>query len=226
MGHGDGPVGLDQESVDEPAGVGEDASTPEHKGGPRLPVPTETALGDVAAPPVPDFDARLAAIEVALGAVTARLADEADRAAARERIIERQHEEVERLRSVARAGQLRPVVIDLCRLRNGLLRQAATVPAEMTGPKVAELLASFADEVEEALERCGVAVSTQEPGSAFAPGLQQVAAVVDTDDPARDGTVAGVVQDGYLEIDGGRVVVPARITVHRLTQKIKETIDG
>jgi molecular chaperone GrpE (heat shock protein) len=96
----------------------------------------------------------------------------------------------------------------------------------MTGPDVARLLASFGDEVEETLERCGVAVSTHEPGGAFTPGLQQVASVVDTDDPARDGTVAGVVQDGYVEIDGGKVVVPARITVHRLTQTTKETIDG
>jgi molecular chaperone GrpE (heat shock protein) len=100
-------------------------------------------------------------------------------------------------------------------LRNGLLRQAGTVPAEMTGPQVATLLESFAATVEEMLERCGVAVLPGEVGAAFTPSHQQVAAVVEIDDPERDGTVAEVVQDGYAEIDGGKVVIPARIRLHR-----------
>ena len=40
----------------------------------------------------------------------------------------------------------------------------------------------------------------------------------------RDGTVAEVVQDGYAEIAGGQVVVPARVKVHRYVTK--EKMDG
>jgi len=177
------------------------------------------------APPLPvELDLRLAAVEAALAGVAQRFASESDRALARERVIDRQHEEIERLRSLERAGQLRPVVTDLCRLRNGLLRQAGTVPAEMTGPQVATLLESFAATVEEMLERCGVVVLPGEVGAVFAPSRQQVAAVVEINDPERDGTVAEVVQDGYAEIDGGKVVVPARIRLHRYVTK--EKTDG
>ncbi|HWR47654.1 MAG TPA: nucleotide exchange factor GrpE [Pseudonocardiaceae bacterium] len=186
---------------------------------------------DAAAPPLPDspplpveLDLRLAAVEATLAEVAQRFAGESDRALARERVIDRQHAEIERLRTLERAGQLRPVVTDLCRLRNGLLRQAGTVPAEMTGPQVATLLESFAATVEEMLERCGVVVLPEEVGAAFASSRQQVAAVVEINDPGRDGTVAEVVQDGYAEIDGGKVVVPARIRLHRYVTK--EKTDG
>ncbi len=158
---------------------------------------------------------RLAAIEAALLEVTQRFAGESDRALARERVIDRQHEEIERLRSIERAGQLRPVVTDLGRLRNDLLRQAGTVPAEMTGSQVANLLDSFAATVDETLERCGIAVLPCAVGAAFAPKCHQIVGVVEIDNPERDGTVAEVLQDGYAEIDGGKVVVPARIRLHR-----------
>jgi molecular chaperone GrpE (heat shock protein) len=167
---------------------------------------------------------RLAAIEAALLEVSQRCAGESDRALARERVIDRQHEEIERLRSIERVGQLRPVVTDLCRLRNGLLRQAVTVPAEMTGPQVANLLDSFASTVEETLERCGITVLPCAVGAAFAANSHQVVGVVEIDKPEQDGTVAEVLQDGYAEIDGGRVVVPARIRLHRYLTK--EEADG
>ncbi|MGH3922398.1 MAG: nucleotide exchange factor GrpE, partial [Pseudonocardiaceae bacterium] len=167
---------------------------------------------------------RLGAIEATLAEVVQRLAGDSDRALARERVIDRQHEEIERLRSTERAGQLRPVVTDLCRLRNGLLRQAGTVPDEMSGPQVAALLDSFAATAAEALERCGVAVLPREVGAAFVSSRQQVAAIVEINDPERDGTVAEVVQDGYAEIDSGKVVIPARVRLYRYV--MEEKADG
>jgi molecular chaperone GrpE (heat shock protein) len=181
----------------------------------HLPAEPATVSSEGTAPLPAELASRLAAIEAALFDVTQRLAGESDRALARERVIDRQHEEIERLRSIERAGQLRPVVTDLCRLRNGLRRQAGTVPTEMTGSQVANLLDSFASTVEETLERCGIAVMPCAVGAAFEPKRHQVVGVVEIDDLERDGTVAEVLQDGYAEIDGGKVVVPARIRLHR-----------
>lgn len=220
--HKDGPDDAAARPQLEPAEPGEQLVWPEdnsHAAG------TLAVVAAPDAPPLPvELDLRLAAVEATLAEVVQRFAGESDRALARERVIDRQHAEIERLRSLERAGQLRPVVTDLCRLRNGLLRQAGTVPAEMTGPQVATLLESFAATVEEMLERCGVVVLPEEVGAAFASSRQQVAAVVEIDDPERDGTVAEVVQDGYAEIDGGKVVVPARIRLHRYVTK--EKTDG
>lgn len=167
---------------------------------------------------------RLTAMATTLAELAARYASASDRALARERVIDRQHEEIERLRSVERAGQLRPVITDLCQLRNGLLRQAGTVPDEMTGSQVASLLNSFAATAAEALERCGITVLPREVGVPFTPSRQQVAAVVEIDDPERDGTVAEVVQDGYAEIDSGKVVIPARVRLYRCV--MEEKADG
>lgn len=166
--------------------------------------------------PEPTPNDRLATIEAAVVELGQRIAADSERAVARERVIDRQHEEVERLRSERRASPLRPTIVDLARLRNDLLRQAATVPDEMTGADVAKLLHSYADVVEDTLERCGVAVLARETGGAFTPGRQQAAGFVETDDPTRDSTVVEVVKDGYAEHDG-KVVVPARVTIHRYT---------
>jgi molecular chaperone GrpE (heat shock protein) len=180
--------------------------------------------GEEVADAAPD---RLAAVEAALTALAQRLDAESARAAARERVIDRQHADIERLRAAERGGVLRPVVTDLCRLRNDLLRQAATLPQDLSAEGVAALLESFAQSVEEALLRCGVEVQPRTAGIAFDPRRQQVARVVEDADPARDGTVAEVVQDGYTETDGGRVVLPARVAVHRvLTGETKETVDA
>jgi molecular chaperone GrpE len=167
---------------------------------------------------------RLTAIEAGLAEVAERFVGENARALARERVIDRQHEEIERLKVIERAGQLRPIVTDLCRLRNGLLRQAETVPDEITGSQVTTLLDSFAATVEEILERCGVVVLPREVGAPFASSRQKVAAVVEINRPERDGTVADVLQDGYAEIHDGKVVVPARVRVHRYVTK--EKTDG
>jgi molecular chaperone GrpE len=169
-----------------------------------------------------DLEDRLTMLQAGVDGLDARMAAGSERAVARERVIDRQHEEIERLRAAQRAGQLRPTVIDLYRLRNDLLRQAATVPAEITGDDVADLLRSYADTVAEALERCGVVVLPRETGTAFVPGRQQVALVVKTDDPCRDGSVAAIVQDGYAET-GGTVVAPARVELYRYAAK--ETTD-
>jgi molecular chaperone GrpE len=196
--------------------------------------PSEQATPDVPGRVgVDPVASRLDSIEVALVDIARELDAGNERASARERVIDRQHGEIERLRSIERVGSMRPVVIDLCKLRNDLMRQAARLPAELGGDRFASLLESFAETVEDALERCGVMVLPREVGSPFLAGRERVAGVVEADDPELDGTVADVIQDGYIEIDGGKVVFPARVTVYRCScvsgarsDLTKEGIDG
>ena len=82
-------------------------------------------------------------------------------------------------------------------------RRTAAGPVGRTGR---DLLESFA--VERRGRRCCAAASRPcqaRVGAPSTPRRQQVARVVEVGDPERDGTVAEVVQDGYAEIDGGRV---------------------
>ena len=50
------------------------------------------------------------------------------RAEQREGVIDHLHAEVERLRRGERRGMLRPLLAEMCRLRNDLLRQAEDLP--------------------------------------------------------------------------------------------------
>jgi molecular chaperone GrpE (heat shock protein) len=195
------------------------------------PVEPQSPAVDEPATDAPDeVTARLAEVEAALVALARRHDSESERAAARERVIERQHADIERLRTDDRFGLLRPVVVELGRLRNDLLRQAGSLRPDYSVDEMVKLLRSFADSVEDTLLECGVGVLPHEVGAPFAPRHQQVARIVEVDDPERDGTVAEVVQDGYTEVDGGRVVVPARVTVHRVpagdTNATKEHVDA
>lgn len=138
-----------------------------------------------------------------------------DRAAAQERVIERLHEENEQLRGGERLLLLRPVLTDLLRLRNDLLRQAGTLPELMPTEQVSELLESFAYSVEMALGRCGVEVLRPEGGAPFDPTTQRASRVVGAPSPELDGTVAAVLGDGYLDTVTGRALAAATVVVRR-----------
>ncbi|MEV6524646.1 nucleotide exchange factor GrpE [Longispora sp. NPDC051575] len=163
---------------------------------------------EVAEPGAPDpLDLRLGRIEAALG----------DVAAARERTIDRLHEENQRLRVGERQLLLRPLVTDLHRLRDDLLRQAGALPGEITREQAAALLASYVVSVEQTLERCGVRVLTAAPGDPYDPYRHRAVGTVPAAGPEGDGLVAEVLGDGYHDAVADRVVAPAAVRVARWT---------
>ncbi|MGH3187309.1 MAG: nucleotide exchange factor GrpE [Streptosporangiaceae bacterium] len=147
--------------------------------------------------------------------LAAEAAREHDRAQAREAVIDRLHDEVERLRTGEARSLLRPAVTDLRRLRDDLLAQARGVPETMNRGEVAALLESYADSVVLILERCGVVPVRPAARARFDPRQQQACGVAETDLRDLDGTVASIVSDGYAEAGTGRPVAPARVIVYR-----------
>lgn len=138
-----------------------------------------------------------------------------ERAAARERVIDRLHDENQRLRAGDRQLLLRPVLVDLQRLHADLLRQADELSATTTPEQAAELLRSFAYSTELALERGGVRVLHPATGTGFDPALHRAVQVVAADRPEDDGTIALVVGDGYLDTVQDRAITPATVHVRR-----------
>jgi molecular chaperone GrpE len=161
-----------------------------------------------------------------LAALRAEVAREHQRAAAREQVIDRLHEENQRLRAGERLLLLRPLLTDLQRLRHDLLRTAAGLPAGFDAGAAADMLRSYATSVELTLERAGVTVTAPEPGTAFDPSTQRATGMVPATDPGQDGTVAEVVLDGYHDVEAGRTVVPAAVRVHRWIPEPEPTPDG
>src|SRR5215472_6669373 len=167
----------------------------------------------------PDRDAVAAADEPAvaerLAAIEARLDALNDRAAHREAVIDRLHREKEELRRGERRLLLEPVVADLIRLHDALTREVGRACADGQ-PAHAELLGSFADEVEMTLDRCGVETLTAEPGAPHMVTEHRVVAVLPTDAPERHNTIAEVVGLGFRDRDSGRVRRPLLARFHRL----------
>ncbi|GLZ42333.1 nucleotide exchange factor GrpE [Actinokineospora sp. NBRC 105648] len=137
------------------------------------------------------------------------------RAAARERVIDNLHAEVERLRVGEQALLLRPLVIDLQKLRDDLLRQARGLPTDIGPEQVGALLESFALSVEQALERCGSVPVRPAVGDPFAPRAHRAVRALPAPSAAQDATVAEVVSDGYLDVAAERVTTAARVHVWR-----------
>lgn len=201
------------------------------------PVPVGTTTVGTAEPPdllLPDGPAgtdRLPAVEAGLAEIRQLLRSYDERAAARERVIDRLHEENQALRAGERQLLLRPVLTDLQRLRNELLRQARSLsgssadppdepsgspPGHLPADRAADLLRSFADSLELTLDRCGVSPVRAVVGEAFDPRRHRATQVRPTDDPALDGTVAAALEDGYHDVPADRPTAAAEVCVLRV----------
>ncbi|MDP9793125.1 molecular chaperone GrpE [Catenuloplanes nepalensis] len=152
-----------------------------------------------------------------LAGLRAQIAREHDRAAAREQVIDRLHEDNQALRSGERRLLLLPLLADLRRLRHELLRSAAGLPEQFSGSRAAELLRSYAFDLQLTLERGGIDVLLPAPGDPLDPSAHRAVGTVPAGDQEAAGTLAEILLDGYLDVESGRVVTPAEVRVHRWT---------
>jgi molecular chaperone GrpE (heat shock protein) len=157
------------------------------------------------------------AVAAALDRMSSRIDEFHERAAHREKVIDRLHEENVGLRAGVREAILAPVVADLIRLFDGLSRQGARLldGPDPAGRAAGQLFASYADDVALALDRCGVEIAEAKAGDVFDPGHHAAASVVDTADPAAHNTLAEVLSVGIRDRDSGRLRRPARVRVCR-----------
>jgi molecular chaperone GrpE len=156
---------------------------------------------------------RLAAICTSVN----RLADSAEhyhvRAQQREAVIDHLSSEVDRLRRGDRRGILRPLLAEVCRLRNDLLRQADDLPADFDAERARLLLRSYAETVELMLEDNGVIAYSVGKGDPFDPRMHRRVG----DEPAADvsaaGHVAAIRRGGYLDVEANSPIAPAEVIV-------------
>lgn len=141
-----------------------------------------------------------------LTGVEQRLTDFHRRSEHRETVIDRLHEENQLLRSGLRKSILDPVVTDLFRLYDALQKEAVRLTDDPTG----RLFASFADETELILERCGMEAFVPKPGDPFEPSRHTPVTTVPAADSALHNTVETVLAIGFVEQESGRVRRPAR----------------
>jgi molecular chaperone GrpE (heat shock protein) len=161
---------------------------------------------------VPELLAELAA---GVGQVAERLAEFHHRAAHREAVIDRLHEDNQRLHDGFGRIVLEPVVTDLIRLYDQLDREARRLEA---GGQDGQLMRSFAEDVAEILDRCGFEVFSAEVGEPFERGRHRPVEVAACDDEAAHNTVAEVVTAGFFDRDAGRVRRPVRARFYQYSR--------
>jgi molecular chaperone GrpE len=163
------------------------------------------ACADAPAGMAGDTGAVLGDLAGRLGRVEAQLAEFHRRSAHRELVIDRLHEENQQLRGGIARLILEPVVADLIRLDDQLTREVRRLESDGQDP---QLLWSFAEDVRQILDRCGIDVFSAEPGDPFDRDRHRPLAVVPCQDESRHNTVAEVVAAGFAERETGRVRRP------------------
>lgn len=147
-----------------------------------------------------------------LSQVEQQLAEFHRRAAHRESVIDRLHEENQQLRSGFGRLVLDPVITDLIRLYDQLIQESRHLES---GGHDAHMICSFAEDVLQILDRCGIEAFSAEPGDPFARDRHRPLAVVPCEDEYRHNTVAEVVAIGFTERDTGRVRRPVQARFHQ-----------
>jgi molecular chaperone GrpE len=135
------------------------------------------------------------------------------RAERRESVIDHLHTEVDGLRRGERRGLLRPLLVEICRLRHDLLRQAEDLPADFDADRSRLLLRSYAESVELALDNNGVVTFSPAEGDPFDPRMHRRVGGEPTDDDDAVGRIAVVRRDGYLDVDSTSPIALAEVVL-------------
>jgi len=162
---------------------------------------------------VTGIDTRLAEIAASLEQLAGSAQRYHARAEQREAVIDHFSSEVERLRRGERRGLMRPLLVEICRLRADLLRQADDLPDDFDAKRARLLLRSYADTVELVLEDNGITTYAPGEGDAYDPRMHRQAGTAPAADASAIGSIASVRRDGYLDIDAGTPVAPAEVVV-------------
>jgi molecular chaperone GrpE len=156
-----------------------------------------------------------------IAASVRELADSSERyharAQQREGVIDHLSAEVDKLRRGERRVLLRPLLVEICRLRNDLLRQAGELPADFDTRRAALLLRSYAESAELTLENSGVVTFAPDCGDAFDPRMHRRVGGEPASEPAFAGRIARVLRDGYLDVDANSPIAPAEVVVFAAT---------
>jgi molecular chaperone GrpE (heat shock protein) len=161
--------------------------------------------------------AELGEIGSALAALTEAVDRETERAAHREAIIDRLHEDNQLLRRGELEAMYEPVRSTLYRLHDMVKRESEhwAAPQPPDPAHIAPLLSAVADEIAEALARSGVERFTVRPGDLYDASRHRPVAAEPVDTPKLDGTVVRARTDGFSRCD--RVVRRADVVVARFT---------
>ena len=158
----------------------------------------------------------LAALQSGLDRLIAVTEREHERAAHREKIIDRLHEDNQELRRGELQAMLDPIRTSLYRLHDMVRRESRRWTEDGGDPAhVGPLLSAIADEIAEALARAGAERYTADPGEPFDQARHKPVDTMAVTDPALDGTVMAARRDGFRR--GEQILRRAEVVIGKAT---------
>lgn len=136
------------------------------------------------------------------------------RAEHRESVIDYLHGQNQHLQDGIARAILDPVVADLIRLHDQLDREGRRLEAN---GQEHQLLWSFAQDVLQILDRCGLESFSAAPGDAFDHERHRPLSVLPCDDEAKHNTVAEVITIGFADPATGKIRRPVQARFYRFT---------
>src|SRR5690349_3344790 len=160
--------------------------------------------------------AELSHISDQLNDLVAQGAEYHRRSVHRESVIDRLHEENQKLRDEVRASVFDPITADLMRLYDSFRRDADRLTESGADPGLVKLMESYADDVALILDRCGLEPFSAAAGEPFRRGDHIVAGTVEAPDPAQRDRIAEVIAVGFRDRATGQIKRPLRARFYRL----------
>jgi molecular chaperone GrpE (heat shock protein) len=157
-------------------------------------------------PPWTELRDLLVALDARLGRVESTLADQAHDVSGRQALIDQLHAQLQEARSDLAWKVLRPVLLDLVKLHDGLSAAVANLQDE----PAAEMLGDFRQEVEDVLYRQGVSAYSVD-GDRFDARRQQAARTREAPSADDVGRVVERLAPGFASDE--RVLRPERVVV-------------
>jgi molecular chaperone GrpE len=152
----------------------------------------------------------LADLKATVDRLIAATEREHERAAHREAVIDRLHDDNQMLRRGEIQTIFEPVRSALYRLHDMVRREAVQCSMEPTG----SLLCTIADEIAEALARTGAERFVVSPGEPFDPVRHRPVGTAPVTDPALDGAVVEARTDGFAQ--GEQILRKAGVVIGRV----------
>ena len=169
-------------------------------------------------PDTPEILALLHNIEQKVDVLEGTFREKLMRSAQEEKILDSMHGELQKYRADLYASLLRPVLSELCGIRDSILRNKAFYEEKAKADEEAEvmvplkLLAGYADELKDLLEGNDILIYRTKEGGAFNPAKHRVIKKVATAQEELHGKIAESQSAGYLYC--GKTLSPEKVSVY------------
>jgi molecular chaperone GrpE len=166
--------------------------------------------------PFPELTEQISALQASLDRLLAATEREHERAAHREAVIDRLHDDNQSLRRGELQAMLEPIRTALYRLHDMVRRESErwSAPHPPDAAHAGPLLCAIADEIAEALARTGAERFTPHPGDPFDPVRHRPVGTTQVADPALDGAVVTARTDGFGQ--GEQILRRAEVVIGQI----------